>query len=96
MIWHSANAMNYAFVKFIARVMEQPVLVKPYRRHPAIVSRGEELLAMVEAQEDTGFAGDRRLTDKWAEHLGVRNWYEWRLLSDLPQHVRHIWQEGPS
>jgi hypothetical protein len=51
---------------------------------------------MVQQRADTGFTGDRQLTDDWAKLLGLRSWYEWRPMNELPEDARHIWEEGPA
>jgi hypothetical protein len=90
-LWLANNAMNHAFVSTIAQLVERPSLLKPYRAVPEVQALGTELLDILDASDDTGHACDRRLTDGWAERLGLRSWYEWRRLDELPQDRRHAW-----
>jgi hypothetical protein len=90
-LWSASNAMNYAFLSAMSPLVERPSLLKPYRRFPDIVAQGEALIGVVDSTDDTGLAGDRWLTDTWAEHLGLGGWYEWRRLDELPARRSHAW-----
>ena len=44
---------------------------------------GERLRELLLAVDEPGYAGDRLVTDAWAEELGLRDWYEWRRLDEV-------------
>lgn len=44
---------------------------------------GERLRERLHSIEEPGYVGDRRLTDLWAEELGVRNFYSWVRLDEV-------------
>lgn len=90
-IWHSSNAMSYTLVKAVSRLLSRPELTRPYRG-TAAQGVGEELLAMVDVTPDEGLAGDRALSERWAEHLGILDWLEWRTLDSLPAGFRRVWE----
>jgi hypothetical protein len=83
--------MNYAFLSAMAPMLDRPSLLRPYRRFSDVVAEGNALIDMVDAVDDRGLAGDRQLTDTWAEWLGLRGWYEWRRLDELPPRRTHAW-----
>jgi len=90
-IWVASNAMNYALVKTIARLLGRNDLMTPYtfsRARPL----GESLFGMVEAEPDDGLVGDRWLSEQWADALGFRDWSEWRRLDELPPGYGHAWE----
>jgi hypothetical protein len=90
-IWRASDAMNYALVKAVSRLLQDPSLVHPYGRSDA-QRLGDELLEMVDASPDIGLAGDRRLSELWAARLGVGVWLEWRTLDTLPRDFKHAWE----
>jgi hypothetical protein len=90
-VWIASNAMNYALVKAVARLFHRTELMTPYTFSPSR-TLGESLFAMVEAEPDDGLAGDRWLSERWAEELGLRDWLEWRRLEELPAGFRHAWE----
>jgi hypothetical protein len=90
-VWRASNAMNYALVKTVSRLVSDRSLVKPYVRGP-VQKLGEELFEMVEESEDLGLAGDRRLSLEWAKRMGFQDWFEWRRLNELAPGFRHAWE----
>lgn len=89
-IFRASNAMNFAFVRSIGDLLGAPELVKPYDRTPA-ARAGSELLGLLNSEDDSGFMGDRIMTDRWARHLGLSLWFDWRRLSELPKRYQHAW-----
>ena len=84
--------MNYALLKSASDLLDRPGLVRPYLRIPA-QRVGRELLEMVDTTPDTGLAAaDRALTERWAERLGLSDWFGWRPLDDLPSLFRRAWE----
>ncbi len=74
-VWRASNAMNYAFVKSLAQLLDRPELTRPYR-HTEIRRLGEDLLRIADPAHDEGLSGDRRVTDAWASLLGFSDWYQ--------------------
>lgn len=92
LVWDASNAMNYALMQSAAELFGREAFVQPYRGTHAKL-QGRELLAMLDDTPDTGFAGDRELTDRWADRLGLQGWMSWRFLNDLPAEHWHIWEK---
>lgn len=82
LIWDASNAMNYALMHAAGDLSGRDEFVAPYRgTHAEAV--GTELLAMLESTPDTGLVGDRELSDRWADRLGLKGWLAWRRVDDL-------------
>jgi len=92
-VWRASNSMNYVLAKATSALVSQPELIRPYRGTSA-QRLGEELLEMVEARGDAGLAGDRAVSNQWAETLGVRDWFSWTTLGALPAGVQRGWEVG--
>ncbi len=93
LLWEASNAMNYAYLKSMADLMERPDFVRPYLRTQA-ASIGRELLEVLDGSADIGLAGDRLMSDRWAERLRLRGWLNWTLVDRLPVEARRIWRTG--
>ena len=91
LVWTASNAMNYVSAKAYARLLDRPELVRPYRR-TAIEKLGEELFEMFKEAPGDGLAADRQVSDRWAEGLGLSDWFEWTTLNLVSPEVRHAWQ----
>jgi hypothetical protein len=91
-VWLASNAMNYVLAKSVARLLKMPALADPYRRHPEVRSLGQSLLEVIEAQPDAGLAGDHAISDMWADRLGIRGWFEWKRLDELPAGAKRSWE----
>ncbi len=83
-VWIASNAMNYVLVDAIAEQFRANTFRHPYIKDP-IYHVGEELKALLTQHSDGTFAGDRRVTDAWAERLGFENWFEWRKVDELQE-----------
>jgi hypothetical protein len=92
-VWRASNSMNYALARTTSALVGRPDLIEPYWGTPA-QKLGEELLEIVEARGDAGLAGDRAVSDRWAETLGVREWFDWRALEAVPTGARRVWEVG--
>ena len=66
-------AMNAAYAEFWARLYEEPQLSLPYKATGQLES-GLQLLSLLDAVPSDA-AHDRQLIDRWAESLGINNWY---------------------
>lgn len=90
-IWTASNAMNYVSARAYARLLDRPVLRRPYRG-TKIETLGEELFEMLEETQGDGLAADREVSNRWAQKLGLSDWFEWTTLDAVPPDVRHGWQ----
>jgi hypothetical protein len=90
-LWEASNAMNYAYLKALGVVMGREDLVQPYRGSRA-ESAGAALLRMLDAVPDTGFQGDRSLSDRWAQQLALEGLLNWTRVDRLPEAARHLWE----
>jgi hypothetical protein len=90
-VWRAANAMNYAFLKAVGQLLNQPDLLKPYARS-GVKTAGEDLYRIVDETPDSGLAHDQALSERWAERLGFAGWLDWRHLDDLPAGFRRWWE----
>lgn len=92
LIWNASNAMNYALIRPAADLFGGEAFVRPYRGTNA-EALGSELLAVLESTPDTGFLGDRELSDRWADRLGLTGWMGWRRIDELPAEHWHVWEK---
>lgn len=91
LIWDASNAMNYAILRSAAELYGRDDFIKPYEGTKAEIM-GMELFEMFGSTPDTGFACDKQLSDQWADRLGLKNWYIWRNIRDLPVGAKHMWE----
>jgi len=75
-VFNVSNAINYAFLYLLYPITKEKYN-KAYYNHPKILAKGKRLLKMV-PEKDKGQKGDIELTNKWAEALGVSDWFVWR------------------
>ena len=75
-VFNTSNAINYAYLYLLFPITREKYN-KAYYNHPKILAKGKKLLKMV-PKNDTGQKGDIELTNKWAEALGVSDWFVWR------------------
>ena len=75
-IFNTSNAINYAYLYLLYPITKEKYN-KAYYAFPKIVSKGKRLLKLV-PEKDKGRKGDIELINKWAEVLGVENWFVWR------------------
>jgi hypothetical protein len=92
LVWDASNAMNYALMKSAMDLFGPEEFVRPYEGTKA-EAVGTELLAMVDSTPDTGLVGDRQLSERFAERLGLKGWLTWRRIDDLPAEHWHIWEK---
>ena len=80
-LYEASTALSIAFAEHaasIAGVVPDPVVRSHASRHVA-----ERLLEHLNKVELAGYTGDRELTDRWADELGLRDWYDWVPLPPL-------------
>ena len=87
-IWLASNAMNYALLRSVGRFLNEPWMWRPYAG-TVMASVGDELLALGEGVTDTDLAANHALSERWAERLAFRGWFEWRRLDELPGGSKH-------
>jgi hypothetical protein len=91
LVWAASNAMNYASARAYGRLLDRPDVVRLYRG-TAIEKIGKELFEIFEEAPEGGLAIDRQVSDRWAQRLGLGDWFEWTTLGAVPPNVRHVWQ----
>jgi len=68
-----ASLNTYAYLRGI-----EPVTGKDLRKHfsgwPGIISSGIQLYDVL-GEQDSGYAGDLRVTNEWARILNVSDWF---------------------
>jgi hypothetical protein len=74
-IFNPTQCINAAFALFWAERLEQPEIANPYRL-AGFETQGTELLKIC-ADIPNDPINDYELIDRWAEHLGIRDWYTW-------------------
>jgi hypothetical protein len=82
-LFRISNSITYAYLRGL-----EPVTGKDVRRHfsgrPSIITTGIQLYD-VSGEEDTGYAGDLRVTNEWANILKVSGWFYWINFEDMPE-----------
>jgi len=82
-IFRISNSITYAYLRGI-----EPVTGKDLRKHfsgwPSIIRTGIQLYEIL-GEEDTGYAGDLRVTQEWAKILNVSEWFGWIGFEDVPE-----------
>jgi len=80
-IYKASNAMNYAYGKFLNSFINVEPFLSLYRGTD-YESVGNKLLEYL-FEEDTGYSGDRKTVDAWANTLGMESWYDWKGLEEI-------------
>jgi hypothetical protein len=77
----ASNIMNYAFF----RILGQHFGVKYVRRYErtSLLTKGDQLVGITEAHVDS-YEGDIEMINKWAEFLGLSNWFTWTDFENVP------------
>ena len=55
----------------------------PSVQHP-YVNRGKELAAVIEKEYINTYEGDIQMANRWAQLLGLADWFKWRYFEDIP------------
>lgn len=74
-IYHPTQSINAAHALFWAERLEQPEIVNPFRS-AGFETDGQGLLDIYRSIP-AGPENDNTLIDRWADYLGLRNWYSW-------------------
>jgi len=43
---------------------------------------GKKLIKILEDAPDNGYESDMKIIDRWAQELGMRDWYVWKIIGD--------------
>jgi hypothetical protein len=82
-IFRISNSITYAYLRGLG-----PVIGKDLRKHfsawPNTITTGIKLYEAL-GEEDTGYAGDIRVTNEWATILKIRDWFSWIPFEDMPE-----------
>lgn len=80
-IYAASTAMNVVLAEEAADIAG--VQPGPMFRQTRYRALGERLRELLHAVEESGYPGDRVVTDGWAHELNLRDWYEWRRLDEV-------------
>jgi hypothetical protein len=83
-IFATSNAMTYAYARGIGTLLGTN-FVQRYNNHQQIVRQGKKLYEMVDSDDDGMHRGDVFVIDRWAEALGIRDWYSWLDFESVPE-----------
>ena len=82
-ILEASNIMNYAFFRLLGLHFGTNY-IRPYNNTP-YVNRGKELAAIIEKEYINTYEGDIQMANRWAQCLGLADWFKWRDFEDVPQ-----------
>jgi hypothetical protein len=82
-IVEASNIMNYAFFRLLGLHFGTNY-IRPYNNTP-YVNRGKELAAIIEKEYINTYEGDIQMANRWAQLLGLADWFKWRDFEDVPQ-----------
>ena len=89
-VLNASNSMNYALLKAASRFLREPWMVRPYRGTPS-ERIGEELLEIYSTEHPSDLPGFQAVSSRWAQRLGLREWFIWAPVSSLLQAPNRIW-----
>lgn len=78
-VYHASNVMNSAYARYISRLLESRQVFSVYRRSD-FGDAGRRLADEIWDSEDRGYFSDVEDATRWAEILGIEEWFEWRPL----------------
>jgi hypothetical protein len=82
-ILEASNIMNYAFFRMLGLHFGTN-FIRPYN-NTTYVNRGKELAAVIEKEYIDTYEGDIQMANRWAQLLGLADWFKWRDFEDIPQ-----------
>jgi hypothetical protein len=82
-ILDASNIMNYAFFRLLGLHFGTN-FIRPYSNTP-YMNRGKELTSITENEYINNYEGDIQMANRWAQFLGLSNWFKWRDFEDVPQ-----------
>lgn len=84
LIFNASNTLNYVYRSELAEITGERSK-GDYRMYKGIVSKGRTLRRILNEISDQGHQGDRMIIDRWAEELGVREWFQWKLFDEMSE-----------
>jgi len=82
-ILDASNIMNYAFFRTLGLHFGTN-FIRPYNNTPYI-NKGKELASITETEYVNSYEGDVQMAKRWAQFLGLSDWFKWRDFEDVPQ-----------
>jgi len=80
-VYEVSVIMNCAFASRISEMLGDSSLHLPYPKR--LAKTANELLAILDGEAGDNHRGDIAIVNRWAERLGIGNWYTWVRLEDL-------------
>lgn len=81
-IYNVSNIMNFAFFKVLEDHFTLD-FVAPYHR-TIFLFEGSKLARMTEKEYINNHEGDIEMINKWAEHLDLTTWFQWKPFDEMP------------
>ena len=78
-----SNSITYAYLRGLESVTGND-LRRRFSDWPSIIQTGIQLYEAF-GEEDSGYAGDIRVTNEWAKLLNVSDWFGWIGFEDVPE-----------
>jgi hypothetical protein len=77
--FRASNAMNYAYLNHIGEITGRDYR-RRFRDREEIVELGQRLYEI-----STEEWSDIEVADRWAEVIGIKEWFSWRAFEDMPE-----------
>lgn len=74
-IYNASQAITAAYALYWAERLESPEIARPFDMDN-FSGHGQQLLSIFNTVPDD-VTNDNELIDRWADYLGIRNWYTW-------------------
>ncbi len=82
-ILDASNIMNYVFFRLLGLHLGTNY-IRPYN-NTTYINRGKELTAITEKEYVNTYEGDIQMANRWAQFLGLANWFKWIDFEDTPK-----------
>lgn len=82
-IYDASNVMNYSFASYMESLVSNKYTM-PYKR-TKYAEVGAKLVKLVSETEDEGYKQDIAIINKWANILGLTDWFYWTDFEDVPR-----------
>jgi len=80
-VYEASVIMNCAFARRVREMLGDSSSRLPYPKR--LARAANELLAILDGEEEDNHRGDIRIVNRWAQRLGIGNWYAWVRLEEL-------------